>query len=205
MNPRVEKLLKLPLYQRILILAGLVAVIVGLFVYLLYLPKQEELRNLQKKSATLETRLQEDRRIANNLPKFKAEFEKMSEQLDAALTQLPNQKEIPSLLSSIASLANDEGLEVLRFKPGNEVPRGFYADVPVELKLVGSFHQVASFFYEVGQLPRIVNIGNLKLSAGKNKNSDDTILSVDCMATTFRFVDQSAQQPVNKTKNRKKR
>ena len=204
MNPRVEKLLKLPLYQRILILVGLVAVIIGLFVYLLYIPKQEELRNLQRRSATLESKLQEDRRIANNLPQFKAEFEKMSEQLEAALTQLPNQKEIPSLLSSIASLANDQGLEVLRFKPGNEVPRGFYADVPVELKLVGTFHQVASFFSEVGQLPRIVNIGNLKLSGGKNSKTDDNILSVDCMATTFRFVDQPAAQPAN-TKKRKKK
>ncbi|BCA80199.1 type 4a pilus biogenesis protein PilO [Desulfuromonas sp. AOP6] len=197
MNPRVEKLLKLPLYQRILILAGLVAIVVALFVYSLYLPKQEELRNLQKKSASLESKLQEDRRIANNLPKFKAEFEKMSEQLQAALTQLPNQKEIPSLLSSIASLANDQGLEVLRFKPGKEVSRGFYADVPVELKLVGSFHQVASFFYEVGQLPRIVNIGNVKLSAGKGN-----LLSVDCMATTFRFVDQPAAQSDKKKRKR---
>ncbi|MCP3177419.1 type 4a pilus biogenesis protein PilO [Desulfuromonas sp. KJ2020] len=197
MNPRVEKLLKLPLYQRILILVGLVAVVVALFVYLLYLPKQEELRSLQEKSETLESKLQEDRRIANNLPKFKAEFEKMSEQLQAALTQLPNQKEIPSLLSSIASLANDQGLEVLRFKPGKEVSRGFYADVPVELKLVGSFHQVASFFYEVGQLPRIVNIGNVKLSSGKGE-----LLSVDCMATTFRFVEQPPAESAKKKRKK---
>ncbi len=201
MNPRVEKILKLPLYQRVLILVVVQLMVVGAFVYLLYLPKQEEYHKLQAKNETLEAKLSEDRGIANNLPKFKAEYEKMSAQLQAALTQLPNKKEIPSLLTSIASLANDQGLEVVQFKPGNEVSRGFYADVPVDLKLVGTFHQVASFFYQVGQLPRIVNISNLQMDGSKRKDSEST-LSVTCLATTFRFVEELP--PVENKKRKKK-
>ena len=106
MDPRLEKIFKLPLYQRILILVGLMLVIAGLFVYLMYLPLREELASLRQKDATLQNKIQEDQRIADNLPKFKAEFEKMEALLNDALTELPNEKEIPNLLTSITALAN---------------------------------------------------------------------------------------------------
>ncbi len=189
MDPRVEKILKLPLYQRLFLMGLILAALAGGFLYMLYLPAQEELAKLQEENRTLESKLQEDRRIARNLPKFKAEYEKMQEQLEQALTELPNEKEIPTLLTSLSSLAKDNGLEVLRFKPGSEAPRGFYAEVPVALKLNGSYHQLALFFQDVGKLPRIVNIGNLAIgSSNKNQEGRNT-LSVDCMATTFRFLE----------------
>lgn len=197
MNPRVEKLLKLPLYQRLLILAGVMAVIAGLFVYLAYMPKQEELQGLRLENEKLQVKLLEDRRIADNLPTFKAEYQKMEQQLETALTELPNQREIPTLLTSIASLAKDNGLDVLRFKPAAEIPKGFYAEVPVELKLVGTYHQVASFFNAVGNLSRIVNIGNLNLTTSKSTDTEN-LLSVDCMATTFRFLEGGTAPPAAK-------
>lgn len=188
MNPRVEKLLKLPAYQRGLILGVVLLIIIGGFVYFLYLPKHEEYRQLLETGATLQAKLEQDRRIASDLPKFEAEYQRMQQQLEEALTQLPNEKEIPTLLTNIASLAKDQGLEVLRFKPGGEVPKGFYAEVPVELKLSGSFHQVALFFQSVGELSRIVNMGNLTM--GNAKATDGrTTLTVDCLATTFRFIE----------------
>jgi len=190
MNPRVEKLLKLPAYQRGLILCVAVLLIIGAFAYTLYLPKHKEYRQLLETGATLQAKLEQDRRIANDLPKFEAEYKRMQQQLEEALTQLPNEKEIPALLTNIASLAKDEGLEVLRFKPGGEVPKGFYAEVPVELKLSGSFHQIALFFQSVGQLPRIVNMGNLSMGGAKTTD-DRTVLSVGCLATTFRFIASS--------------
>lgn len=190
MNPRVEKLLKLPAYQRGLILGVVLLLIIGGFVYSLYLPKHEEYRQLLETGATLQAKLEQDRRIADDLPKFEAEYQRMQQQLEEALTQLPNEKEIPTLLTNIASLAKDQGLEVLRFKPGGEVPKGFYAEVPVELKLSGSFHQVALFFQSVGELPRIVNMGNLTMGSAKTTEGRTT-LSVDCLATTFRFIESS--------------
>lgn len=189
MNPRLEKVLKLPVYQRVLILCALVLVLVGGFFYFLYIPKQEELASLEKKDQQLQTRLIEDRRIAADLPRFRAEYEKMQEQLTDALTELPNEREIPTLLTSVASLARDNGLDVLRFKPGSEQRKGFYAEVPVELKLQGSYHDAAMFFQAVSNLSRIVNINNLSMGNAKT-GEGRTVLSVDCLATTFRFIEE---------------
>jgi type IV pilus assembly protein PilO len=190
LNPKVEKLLKLPAYQRLMILLGALALIVGLLAYLFYLPLQEEYGRLKTQNATLQVKVEEDTRIASNLPVFKAEYQKMELQLESALAELPNDREIPTLLTSIASMAKDNGLEVLRFKPGKENPKGFYAEVPVELKLVGSFHQVAMFYQAVSNLSRIVNIGNLNLAVSSGK-SNENLLSVECLATTFRFLEDS--------------
>lgn len=185
MNPRVEWFLRRPAYQRALVVLAVMALLVIGFYFLLYMPKQEELAELRQRDRSLAAQLRKDQAIAANLPRFKAEYEKMREQLEQALTELPNEREIPTLLTTIASLAKDNGLEVLRFKPGNEKAQGFYARVPVDLKLVGSYHQVGRFFYEVGKLPRIVNINNVTMNGGNR-------LSVDCLATTFRFLDQGS-------------
>lgn len=197
MDPRIEKLLKLPLYQRWIILGAICATIIAATVYFIYLPQIEECDKLQKKNEALETQLVKDRRIANNLSKFKLEYEKMQEQLNDALKELPNQQELPALLTSIASLAKDNRLEVLMFKPGKEVPQGFYADVPVSLKLLGAYHDVAEFFQAVGDLSRIVNISGLSIKEGRSKERED-VLAVDCTATTFRFIDSAAQAAGNK-------
>lgn len=199
MDPRLEKVLKLPLYQRLLILVALMLVITGLFVYLMYLPMREELAGLQQKDASLQSKIQEDQRIADNLPKFKAEFEKMEALLNDALTELPNEKEIPNLLTSITALAKESGLNVTLFKPGAEKPKGFYAEVPVELKMVGSYHEVALFSDAVAKLPRIVNINNLTLASPKD-DGGRVLLAVNCLATTFRFIEgATADQPGKKT------
>ena len=188
MNPRVEKLLKLPLYQRLAILGGTLLVIVGLAVWFLGMPAYEELTNLKQESQKLDGDIAQKRLVANNLPKFKEEFAKMEKQLEKALTKLPNQSEIPSLLTNLAGLAKDNGLEVQVFKPRPEVPKGFFAEVPADMVLRGSYHEVAMFTSAVGGLPRIVNINNLSLTNPVNAGKE-AILNVTCNVLTFRFVD----------------
>ncbi len=190
MNPHVEKFLKIPFYQKLLLLFFLTVVIIVGFVFLFFIPKKDELTQLQQKNQQAEVKLLEDRRIASNLPKFKAEYERMMEQLNQALTELPNQSEIPALLSSISALAKDNGLEVLRFKPGTESPKGFYAEVPVDLVLMGSFHEAALFFQSVSELSRIVNITNVQLGSPKTADGA-TNLSINCLAVTFRFIEET--------------
>lgn len=197
MNPRVEKILNLPRQQQYLILVAICAVVVALFWFGFYGPKRQELNEQLRQKETLMGRLEEDRRIAADLPRFKAEYERMEARLEAALQELPDSKEIASLLTSIADLARNNGLEVLEFKPGGEVPRDFYAEVPVALKLRGTYHEFAMFCYQVGNLPRIVNIGELKLDNAKLEESRN-LLSVDCVATTFRFIEKAAQEPATK-------
>jgi type IV pilus assembly protein PilO len=188
MNPRVEKLLKLPLYQRLTMLAAVLLVIVGLAVWFLGMPLYEELTNLKQETQRLEGDIAQKRLVANNLPKFKAEFAKMEKQLEKALTKLPNQSEIPTLLTNLAGLAKDNGLEVQSFKPRPEVPKGFFAEVPADLVLRGNYHEVAMFASAVGGLPRIVNISNLTLG-NPRPDGDEAILNVTCNVLTFRFVD----------------
>jgi type IV pilus assembly protein PilO len=188
MHPTIEKIFKWPLHQRVLLLSGVVALVLAGFVYFVYLEKHKEYVKLEEQKNTRLAKLQEDQRIADNLPKFKSEYESMKHKLDLALAELPNKKEIPTLLTSIASLAKDNGLEVLRFKPGTEKAQGFYAEVPVSLKLVGSYHEVAMFVFDVSNLARIVNINNLKLDSPKMQGGRN-LLSIECLATTFRFIE----------------
>ena len=188
MNPKLEKLLKLPLYQRVAILAVLVVLLVGAFTWVALLPEYEKIGEMDQELSRLETDLVQKQRIANNLPKFRAEFLKLEEQLKAALTQLPNKKEIPSLLTNLATIARDNGLDVISFSPRGEVSKGFYAEVPGSVDLVGTYHQIAEFAQAVSKLSRIVNISDLELSSPKVEG-DLAVLKIKCKVTTFRFVD----------------
>jgi len=194
MDPRVEKMLKMPLYQRVLLLLVLCSVVGGGYSYFLYMPAKEELASRQLTRQKILVELQEKRRIANNLTRFKAEYENMKKQLELALNELPNQSEIPSLLTSVAGLARDNGLEVVEFKPGKEAPRGFYAEVPVSLKLVGTYHEMALFCEAVSKLERIVNINDLQLGKPEMVN-DVTTLSILNTVMTYRFVENPPNTP----------
>jgi len=188
MNPRIEKLLKLPLYKRLALLIVGVALIVGLWVWFFGLPMYEELVQVRQEAQKLDAEITQKRQVAANLAKFKEEFAKLEQQLEKALTRLPNQSEIPTLLTNLAGLAKDNGLEVQNFKPGAEVPKGFVAEVPADLALRGTYHQLAMFAGAVSDLPRIVNLHNL--SMGKPRFvGNDAVIEVTCRVLTFRFID----------------
>ena len=189
MNAKLEKLFKMPLHKRLLVLALLIVVVVGAFVWFLWLPEYEKLAPMDQDIARLEAEYIQKKQIADNLPKFKEEFAKMEKLLELALTELPNKKEIPTLLTNLATLAKDSGLEVVTFTPRGEVNKGFYAEVPGSVELTGSFHQIAEFAQAVGKLSRIVNLNNLDLSSPK-VDGDKAILRIKCNVTTFRFVEQ---------------
>lgn len=199
MDPQIEKVLKLPLKQRVALLV-LVLLLegAGLF-YGLYKPKMDAYHELQNKLEDLQRQIQDNRRIANNLPRYKAEYEQLKKDLEAALTELPNQKEIPSLLTSISSAGKGAGLEFLLFRPKPEVPKDFYAEVPVDIAVSGTFFNVAEFFVAVSKLPRIVNINNVSFSDIKTANGRTTV-KVNCLATTFRFLDKKEIKDEKKPK-----
>ena len=198
MNTYVEKFLKLPNSQKI---AAVVVIFIALgagFFYGLFQPRMKELAVIQKKQADLSKQIQENKRIADNLAKFKKEYEQLKIDLDNALTELPNQKEIPTLLTSITSKGKDAGLEFLVFRPKPEVPKDFYSEVPVDISILGSYYNIANFFAAVGTLPRIVNITNLNVAEIKNIDGR-MVLKINCLATTFRFLEKK------ETKDEKKK
>jgi len=159
------------------------------FVWFLNLPKHSELIKLDSDLARLQGEITEKTRIANNLPKMQADYDQLNRELAQALTELPNSKEIPSLLTSITALGKSAGLDFLTFRPKVEVPKDFYADVPVDIVVSGSYFSVANFFAAVSNLPRIVNITNVTFSDIKSVNNR-MMTRVTCLATTFRFLDK---------------
>ncbi|GAW65756.1 pilus assembly protein PilO [Geoanaerobacter pelophilus] len=199
MDPQIEKLLKLPTREKVALLALVLIVEGGALFYGLHRPKMNELKELKTKQEELQRQIQENRSIANNLPRFKAEYEQLKKDLDNALTELPNQKEIPSLLTSISNLGKGAGLDFLLFRPKPEVPKDFYAEVPVDIAVAGTYFQVADFFVAIGKLPRIVNINNVTVSDIKESNGR-TNLKVSCLATTFRFLDPKEKKNEKKPK-----
>lgn len=190
MHPQVEKIVNLPIKQKLAILAAILLLIGVGFFFGLEKPKLNELKTLQANLAKLQVDIAENRKFANNLPKFKTEFEGLKRDLEKALTELPNSKEIPSLLTSITSAGKGVGLDFLTFRPKNESPKDFYAEVPVDIVVSGPFVGIANFFVAVGNLPRIVNISNVAFSEIRNDRGRNFV-KVSCQATTFRFLDKN--------------
>jgi type IV pilus assembly protein PilO len=202
MDPSVEKILKLPTKQKILILILVSIIEAAVLVWFLYLPKHNELNVLKVELTRLESEISDKTRIANNLPKLQIEYEQLNKELAQALTELPNSKEIPSLLTSITTLGKNAGLDFLTFRPKAEIPKDFYADVPVDIIISGSYFSVANFFAAVANLPRIVNITNVAFSDIRSVNNR-MMTKVTCLATTFRFLDKKEIKDDKKTAQNK--
>lgn len=189
MDPRIEQVFKLPVKQKLLILLIILIAEGAGFYFGLFSPRQEEYTQLKGKLTGLQNEVIDKRRIANNLPQLKREFDQLNQELLNALTELPNQKEIPTLLTSITTAGKAAGLDFLTFRPRGEEPKDFYASVPVDIAVAGSFYEVANFFVSVGNLPRIVNISNVSF-ADIREVGGRNMVRVNCLATTFRFLDK---------------
>lgn len=199
-----DRIVKLSTSKKVLILTVLVAVILGLYFYLIYIPKSEVLTQKTAEMGKLETQVRELRIIAANIKRFQAEAAKLREELQLAITQLPTSREIPALLANISNLGKDSGLEFLLFRPAPEVNRDFYAEIPVEIKVRGGYHDVALFFEKVGKLPRIVNINGVSMDDPKEAQGKWEIIT-GCTATTFKFIEKNAAEAAKeKEKDAKK-
>jgi len=183
-----DKLAKLPKPYRMAILPLVVGLVVGVYLWTFWSPKSAELDGLRAQQLELQRKLNEVRAVAANLGAFEEELARLDKELMIALRQLPNSKELPVLLTDISSLGKNAGLEFKSFKPKDEVPREFYAEVPIEIQFTGGFHEVATFFDAIAKLPRIVNVGELKMKISK-ETAEGTLLEVEGNATTFRFIE----------------
>ena len=195
----LEKLEKLVLWQRVAILAGLIVLMVGATVWLLLLPQYEEIGQLDEKLQGLEKKLATAKLNAAELGKFQAKMQEAEAQFKIAMRALPENQEIPSLLTSISKSGQDVGLEFLLFEPKPEIRREFYAEIPVAMSLRGDYHNLAVFFDKVARLSRIVNINNISVTPpivappGKGgvatPDKDGQGLSTLCTAVTYKFVE----------------
>lgn len=200
---QIEKLNKLPKQYRVAVFPAVALIVLGMYVYFLYLPQTDKLEGLRSQQLQLARRLNEVRSVADNIEKFEKEIAALERKLAVALRQLPDSKELPVLLTDINTLGKTAGLEVKAFRPAPEVKRDFYAEVPIEIEFLGRFHDIAMFFDEISRLPRIVNVSELDIGI-LDETSIETTLKVKGEATTFRFLEESEQvKPVEDPKGKK--
>jgi type IV pilus assembly protein PilO len=112
------------------------------------------------------------------------------------LRKLPNKTEVPNLLIDISQQGSGAGLEQKLFQPGGQVTKDFYAELPIKMKLTGSFHAIGSFVSGIAALPRIVTLHDVDItSVSKEKGSDQ--LQLDVTAKTYRYLDEEEQAAVD--------
>ena len=136
---------------------------------------------------------------AANLSRLRQDLQRLDGELKKAIAQLPEKKEIPELLSSISSKAQQSGLDVLLFRPRPESYQEFYAEVPVDITVKGNFHNTVNFFDDVGRMDRLVNIDNIGFK-NPTVSGDSVVLETTSVATAFRFLDEAERKKVAEEK-----
>ncbi len=197
LNVYFDKISKLRMMHRILIFAGTVVLIVGLYIWLVYIPKAGEIKTIKSELEILERNIRVAMIKAKNLKRLEADLVKAQGDLKVAIKLLPTTSEIPSLLKNITKLGNDSNLEFLLFSPKKQVSKEFYVEIPVSIELLGSYHDVAIFFDKVGKLDRIVNVVDLNMIPTKELS---TTLKTSCKATTYRFKEGKKTESERKKK-----
>ncbi len=200
----MDSILKLSRSKKILILVGILGVVTGLYFQMFFRPRQEELKVLDTELNKLMKELNESRAITRDYHKFKEEVAKLDAELKNALTQLPNEKEIPEILRTITSLGKESNLEFTLFRPKSEEPQQFYANVPIELSVLGSYHNTGIFFDKVGKLPRIINVVDFNMSRMKEvkgrKESSEILLKTSCLIHTYRSIEKKTEEKKSEKK-----
>ena len=204
MNELIDRILLLTKAQKIGLLAGLILVIVGLDWTFLYSPLSIRIFDLEEQIKNARIERIRKKNLTRDSAKLKEKLGELNLMLKKAVAQLPDRKEIPELLSSISGRAREAGLEILIFRPQGENLRDFYAEIPVDIVVRGGFHNVVTFFDEVGRLNRLVNIRNIEMRNPEVKGSKMSV-QTSTQAITFRFLDEAERARIEAARAAKKR
>ena len=190
-DAQMERLAKVPKTVRLAVVLGFLVAMAAGYWHFFYQPVQVEKREVVLKAQALQRELNNARAVASNIPAVEAEIEGMERDLELALKQLPNRKQFEDLLQDISTAGKKVGVAIKSIDRDQEVPRDFYAEVPFQLEIEGSYHDLAQFFEMVASLPRIVNIGSLEIQVSQETQSA-TRLKVAGKARTYRFLSDEA-------------
>src|SRR5271170_2358452 len=156
---------------------------------------------LQKAEADeldLRSQFENKQQRAANLDAYKAQLGEMERSFGAMLRQLPGKTEVPNLLVDISQTGLAAGLQEKLFQPGSEKGNGFYAELPIKIKLVGSYHDFGNFVSGIAALPRIVTLHDIQISPVDAKGNYDS-LTMDVTAKTYRYIeDEGGAHPAKK-------
>ncbi|MFH1351625.1 MAG: type 4a pilus biogenesis protein PilO [Pseudomonadota bacterium] len=193
----LEKIEKIKLPIRILIIVGTVVLSSAVFVYWVHIPKTEAIEKTGKSIVKLNQELTRAKIRSKDLKKLNAQKAQVDIQFQEALRLLPDEKEIPSLLRKITQLGSDANLDFRVFIPQRERKRTLFYEIPVSIEVRGTYHDVAVFFDKVGHMERIMNIMDVSMKPVKDQS---TMLVTQCTAMTYRIVGKSDAQPSKKKK-----
>jgi type IV pilus assembly protein PilO len=160
---------------------------------------------LQKAEADevdLRNQFENKQQRAANLDAYRSQLAEMERSFGAMLRQLPGKTEVPNLLVDISQTGLAAGLQEKLFQPGAEKSNGFYAELPIKIKLVGSYHQFGAFVSGIAALPRIVTLDDIQISPVDAKGGYDN-LTMDVTAKTYRYIEDeggSKPKPADKKK-----
>lgn len=182
-----EKVEKISKKQRMLIYYGMITILIGAFVYFCCLPKYKTIDQLNQNYDKLEQRLALAKINSMQLGKFRNNMKKAEKDYRLVMKALPEKQEIPALLAGISQAGQVVGLEFLLFQPKAEIKKDFYAEIPVSIQVAGNYHNVGLFFDKVSNLPRIVNIQEIKMTPLKGSGE----LITSCSAVTYKFIDEA--------------
>ncbi|MBJ94693.1 MAG: hypothetical protein CMP23_09520 [Rickettsiales bacterium] len=181
---------------------GIYALIIVILYFMMIGPTITNTGAAIERRASLEAEEAENRQIAENRSLWEESVNRLNEELAKAVKELPNSREIPELVRRISSIGKKIGLQFLLFKPMPEIVRDFYAEVPIKLKVEGSFHEVATFFDRVGKLNRIVNVKDITISDPEER-SGKVILTIEGTAVTYRFLTEEEKSSGNRRRRRR--
>ncbi len=193
MDININTLAKLNLQQKLLVL-GIILILIlllDLYVWPGYLAERNTYTGLQEQERSVQAKVLETQAIADHKEEFQNELNKLSEQLNEALTKLPNNPEVDKYLVTLNTLSKTTELNVVQIEPKAEVVKGFYAEIPVQIHLTGTYDDIAMFLYKLAELQRIINVSDLDLKVMQQTSTGKTMLDAAFLTKIFRFVESA--------------
>jgi type IV pilus assembly protein PilO len=181
-------LTKLPLAGQLGVAAAVAVAILAGFYFFYWTGAVEEATKKTTDLRALQDEITKLKVTESNMAKFKEEVAQLDKKLETLRLLLPPRKETPDLMRKVQNLATQSNLTIKKFTPAATVSKDFYEEFPIAVDVEGTYHSLGMFFDKVGRLPRLVNVGNLKIRAQPKQTPSNTILS-SCVATTFVYVE----------------
>ena len=195
----------LPMPVKLVLLGFLFLVLLGLGYWVLWSPAIDGFNQAKAKEVDLRQVFLAKKAQAIKVEAYKQQMIDIEKTFGALLKQLPDKSQMDGLLTDINQAGLGRGLEFELFKPGQESVADFYAEMPIQIKIKGNYHDIGAFATDISKLSRIVTLNDMSI-APINKDSKDSMLTMDAVAKTYRYLDSSevATKKAAEMKDKKK-
>ena len=180
----------LPMPVKLVLLSILFLILLGLGYWFLWSPEIDEFDQAKAKEEELRQVFLTKKAQAVKVEAYKQQMIDIEKTFGALLKQLPDKSQMDGLLTDINQAGLGRGLEFDLFKPGSETVADFYAEMPIQIKIKGNYHDIGAFATDISKLSRIVTLNDLAI-APLNKDGKDSMLTLEATAKTYRYLDSS--------------